>query len=256
MLKHGVNHMGAPWFKMYASDLLADSRVRLLTDEQLGILVKLWCFCCQDGSIPSDLAIAKVLLGGCYSNDLAWVPQFFVVDPCDPSRMFSQRMRDEQEKYEQKCGKLRVNAAIGGKRKAQNRLANAVANALAKGVANPAEPEPEPESTSKSARRTKAKKPEPRKEGLKEILEWDGMDWSSVFFEIFKCFPPDRVINRITLAKQFRDAVRLDGATPEQIYQSALSLSKSREPRYMPDAARWMAEQGWRAYEVGDAAQV
>lgn len=249
--------MGAPWFKLYAKDYLGDPKVRMLSDADRGILVDLWAIQTSFGNIPKDaVALGKLLnkRPDHASKALSRLSCFLVDDPFDTAFKVSIRLRQEQEAYSKKVEANQANGIKGGRPK-KNPLG--FLNETHHGNPNVTEPEPELEKDIiKSAKRTKAKKSEPRKEGLKEILEWDGMDWSSVFFEIFKCFPRDRVINRITLAKQFRDAVRLDGATPEQIYQSALDLSKSREPRYMPDAARWMAEQGWRAYEVGDAAQV
>ena len=134
--------MGAPWFKLYAGDLLSDTKIRLLSDEQLGILLKLWAFNCKDGCLPSALAIARRLVGASPSDDLKWVMDFFVVNSEDPSKMHSQRMKDEQDGYTKKCERLRVNASKGGLAKAENALANATANTLAK----PAESESESES--------------------------------------------------------------------------------------------------------------
>lgn len=91
----------------------------------------------------------------------------------------------------------------------------------------------------------------PPKEGLKEILEWDGMDYSSVFWEVLKPFPADKKSYPLTIAKTFRDAIRSEGATPEILYAAAVALSKARDAQYMPDASKWMKEQGWRAYATG-----
>jgi hypothetical protein len=137
--------MGAPWFKLYAADLLSDSKIRLLTDDQLGKLVKLWAFACKDGAIPSDLAIASRLLGGCSANDLLWVTDFFTIgtdSETGQNMMFSRRMREEQTSYDAKCEKLRISAKKGGLQK----VANAIANAKANAVAKPTESESESES--------------------------------------------------------------------------------------------------------------
>jgi len=136
---------GAPWFKMYANDLLSDSKIRLLTDDQLGKLVKLWAFACKDGSIPSDLAIASRLLGGCSSEDLAPLLIFFTTSIDDPSQMVSERMMREQVNYSQKCEKLKLNGKKGGEKKQANRVANATANGVAKSTESESESEQDKE---------------------------------------------------------------------------------------------------------------
>jgi hypothetical protein len=92
----------------------------------------------------------------------------------------------------------------------------------------------------------------PPKEGMREILEWDGMDYSSVFWEVLKPFPPDKKSFPLTIAKVFRDAIRSEGATPEILHKAAVALSKARDAQYMPDASKWLKEQGWRAYAIGE----
>lgn len=95
-------------------------------------------------------------------------------------------------------------------------------------------------------------KGEAKKESLKEILVWDGMDYSQTFWEVFKLWPPDKRLNTLTLAKQYRGAVS-GGTEPKTIWEAVKALCGARDPRYLPDASKWMAEEGWRAYEVRGA---
>ena len=53
-------------------------------------------------------------------------------------------------------------------------------------------------------------------------------------------------MNTLTLAKQFRKAITEEGITQEAIHAAAVELSKKRDPQYMPDATKWMAEKGYQ----------
>ena len=149
--------MGAPWFKFYPTDYLADSKVRMLTREQRSILVELWCYCAKDGSVQANAkAIARLLA----EQEEVIVEALGVLSPffnVEGGYLFSRRMQTESEAYERKCEKLRANASLGGK----HRQSNAKANAKANGQAESAEPEPEPEvltTPTPSGKKTKAKR--------------------------------------------------------------------------------------------------
>lgn len=56
-----------PAFQFYPQDFLSDPNVMALTNEQVGIYIKLICFCWMQGSIPSDIQrLAKM----CNMNNL------------------------------------------------------------------------------------------------------------------------------------------------------------------------------------------
>ena len=82
---------------------------------------------------------------------------------------------------------------------------------------------------------------------LKDILEWNDMDYYEVFWKVLEPFPKEKKTWPQTIATVFMDAVR-SGTEPEAIYNAALSLSKSTNPQYMPNAAKWLKEEGWLAY--------
>lgn len=111
--------MAAPWFKLYAKELLADSKILQLSDDEFGKLVKLWAFASQDGSIPAEPGpLAKLLrLPGEKQmvKHLVWVRQFFAPMPDDPTRLYSRRLAEEMAAYDEKIQKLRENGTKGGR---------------------------------------------------------------------------------------------------------------------------------------------
>jgi len=265
--------MGAPWFKLWAFDLLSDAEIRLLEDAQLGQLVKLWAFNCKDGNIPSGLAIANRLLGLPSTNDLSWVMAFFELEADDPSRMFSARMRAEQAKYDSKCEKLRTSAAMGGKKKAANALANAKANGLAKPAETETETEtervskdtpPEPPAPApvpaagpgpapvppRAAKKPAAPKPEkPPKVGgpnghLPEALQL-------VFWEAVKAFPPEKRVNLTLAAKAFAGAVATGQVTGQEL-AGTMKRHRATFPddrvQFMTQVHAWLDGAGFMAY--------
>lgn len=260
--------MGAPWFKLYASDLLADSKVRLLTDDQLGKLVKLWCFACQDGSIPADLAIATRLLGVATKNELAWVSDFFAPDPADPSRLVSSRMLREKEGYDKKCERLRSSASLGGKKKQINRLAEArilLEKKVANGVAKRTEPEPEPEYIKICA---PTRKPKPKKETkpkeptLQDVLgelatalpEDEGGGWTleraqKAFWKILGNWNQDKFPAPKKVAEALLAAVR-KGASIQAVYFGACDYVKTvDDKRFMTRPLEWIQNEGWLSFQ-------
>ena len=129
--------MGHPWFKLYATDYIADSKVRMLTRVQRSMLLDLWCYCAQDGSIPSDPGDLCLLLGESYGDVVEALPRLLPFFQEVGGRLISPRLKAEASAYEDKCQKLKANASKGG--------ANTQANARAKVQAKSTEPEPEPE---------------------------------------------------------------------------------------------------------------
>lgn len=112
--------MSAPWFKVYSKELLSDPKVKLLTHEQLGMLLLLWAYANEDGCfIPSDPNQLAKLLGGVTGKQmvkhLVWILRFFAPVEGDPSRLQSFRLLAEQNAYAEKCQKLRENGTKGGR---------------------------------------------------------------------------------------------------------------------------------------------
>lgn len=111
--------MAAPWFKIYAAELLSKPETALLEDDQLGKLVRLWAYASMsECSIPSDPeSIAKLLrIPNAKQMDkhLVWIRQFFRPSD-DPGRLTSNRLARESEAYENKCAKLKANGLLGGR---------------------------------------------------------------------------------------------------------------------------------------------
>lgn len=113
--------MAAPWFKFYAADYLLDAKVDLLPLEAQGILVRLWCLCSRDGSIPKDLAAISRRSGvdrKALGKHWAALLGFFIEGA---EGYISERMAREALAYEEKCQKLKQSASIGGKQSAKQK---------------------------------------------------------------------------------------------------------------------------------------
>lgn len=112
--------MAAPWFKIYSQELLADPKAKLLTHDQLGKLLLLWCYANEDGCcIPSDPQAIGCLLGIANKNQMVnqmvWIRRFFVPVEGDETRLVSLRLLEERQAYDEKCAKLRANGSRGGR---------------------------------------------------------------------------------------------------------------------------------------------
>ena len=107
----------------------------------------------------------------------------------------------------------------------------------------------------KTKKTKKDSTPSEGKETVSSILQWDNLDYSSMFWTTFKPWPPERRMNNITLAKRYREALR-SGVDATVIYAAVKKYSESCKHEFMKEAAAWMAEEGWSAYEVRDEAQV
>lgn len=51
------------FFKLFAREFLTSKEVRELSLQDQAILLRLWCACCLEGSIPSDLEELSMLTG-------------------------------------------------------------------------------------------------------------------------------------------------------------------------------------------------
>ena len=147
---------GAPWFRFYPTDYLADAKVKRLSRAHRSMLLDCWCWIAQDGSIPSDPKELSLLLGddprACRSFlqivlslplDESQIDLSFFVE--HNGRLYSTRLSEETEKYKAKLDRLRASASLGGLHTQANAKAIAKANAKATLQAKSTEPEPEPE---------------------------------------------------------------------------------------------------------------
>lgn len=143
--------MGAPWFRLYAQDFMADTKVRLLDDASVGVLVKLWCLCCSDGGFPSDpKALGKLLSKRPDHAHQAFlkVASFFVDHPLIHGIKTSSRLLAEQAEYEGKVLANQANGKLGGRPK-KNPLGLQDGTQPVNPTITEPEPEPEPEKDKK-----------------------------------------------------------------------------------------------------------
>jgi uncharacterized protein YdaU (DUF1376 family) len=124
----GGGLMAQLWFKFWAKDYLADTKVRRLTYEQRGILQALWAFAWEEGSIPSDQEELGNMLGipaKAMRTHSEWICRFFVPMEGSGSKLFSPRLEMDRAEADAKGAKARESALqMWSKRKA-----NAYANA-------------------------------------------------------------------------------------------------------------------------------
>lgn len=105
-----------PWFPFWPSDFLSDENVLVMSNEEVGIYVKLLCHQWKEGSIPKDgKAMAK--LSGCDTDAMttAWqaVGKCFAELSGNPGRLANIRMEAEREKQQNKR-KARQDAGLRG----------------------------------------------------------------------------------------------------------------------------------------------
>lgn len=234
------------WFPFYAADFWADSKVAQLTDAQFRMLIRVWCRLCMDRSVPAEPSgFAKVM--GIRLNvsrwALEWLPNWLSLDPATGNRYVSERMEKEMARYDAIVERNRVNGKKGG------RPRNPVANPVANPKITESQSQSQKDSSTVRKRKTKNVPVEEKPERLEDILDWNDMDWREVFMEVYAPFPPEKKKNFFTLAKQFRAAVKDEGATAEQLHLAVSELCKSvSSKQYLPDATKWMSERGWMAY--------
>jgi len=242
--------MAAPWFKFYPADYLSDAKVRQLSRFHRSMLLDCWCIISQEGSIPSDPKELSLILGEgpkrC-ENFLKVASKLFQNHPEDDSKLISNRLAKELEKYNQKVDRLRENGRKGGR--PQKQIRKQIEKAIAR------EPESEPEKdlniSPKTERKTRKPSPEKREPTrIEEVCQLGEDNYTSVLWDVLEPFPRERKTWPLTIAKCFMKAIR-DGTEPKAIYDAALALSKTRDPQYMPDAAKWLSEEGWKAYATG-----
>lgn len=94
---------GLPWFKVYARDLLADSRFSSWTMDERGAWLTLLAHNWHDGSIPSGLTdLARLLHVSAPDMSRIWSAIGDRFSPSgDPGRLVSPRLEEEREKANQ-----------------------------------------------------------------------------------------------------------------------------------------------------------
>lgn len=106
---------GLPWFKVYARDMLADSRFSSWTLEERGAWMTLLCHNWHDGAIPAGLtAQARLLHVDAADMSRIWsaIGDRFSPHPTDPGLLVSPRLEEERDKADQLIAKR---ADAGGK---------------------------------------------------------------------------------------------------------------------------------------------
>jgi hypothetical protein len=110
----------SPAFQFYPQKFLADMKVVLMTNQEIGCYMKLICFCWEEGAIPSDIEkIAKL----CHEDISAMAQLWIAIKDCftelsgDPSRLIHPRLEKERKKQEE----FRNERAESGKKGAESR---------------------------------------------------------------------------------------------------------------------------------------
>lgn len=140
-----------PWFPMFPADFLSDENVLVMSNEEVGIYVKLLFHQWIEGTIPAEEgAMAK--LCGCDGNRMAtaWqqIGKCFVQLNGKPGRLVNPRLEQEREKQENKR-KARQDAGLRGAEARWKPDGIAIVLPLAKNGESESEVEPEPEIESK-----------------------------------------------------------------------------------------------------------
>jgi uncharacterized protein YdaU (DUF1376 family) len=114
--------MSYPWFKLYFIEFLSDFDIDALSLEEKGMLLVLWCHCAKKGRFPADLKqLSKIfkMTSKKTARRMENLMQFFLEehDETGVLYLYSRRMREEMENYNEKMAKLRENGKLGGRPK-------------------------------------------------------------------------------------------------------------------------------------------
>ncbi|MBS1729836.1 MAG: DUF1376 domain-containing protein [Bacteroidetes bacterium] len=114
--------MAAPWFKLYPADYLLDAKVDALPLEAQGILIRLWCLCARDGSIPRDVAVLARRSGVAVSVlRKHWPILLAFFEERGEESLVSPRLEFEILRYSEKVERLHLRAVKAGKASAAKR---------------------------------------------------------------------------------------------------------------------------------------
>jgi uncharacterized protein YdaU (DUF1376 family) len=91
----------SPAFSLYPKDILSDEACSAMTDEELGVYVRLLCHAWLEGSIPADrVRLARMTRRSLSRFERVWraVGPCWDTDPWDPDRLVQRRMERERTK--------------------------------------------------------------------------------------------------------------------------------------------------------------
>lgn len=91
----------SPAFSLYPKDILSDEACSAMTDEELGVYVRLLCHAWLEGSIPADrVRLARLTRRSLPRFGRVWraVGPCWDADPEDPERLVQRRMERERTK--------------------------------------------------------------------------------------------------------------------------------------------------------------
>lgn len=114
------------YFKFFAREFLTSKEVRELSLEHQAVLIRLWCVCCLEGVLPTDLEELSIVSGvkqtllRSFERSLQQPFQRFFQRDANGS-MFSPRMERERERNQ----KVRESASNAGRASAEARKAKA-----------------------------------------------------------------------------------------------------------------------------------
>jgi len=237
---------GAPWFPLYAADLLVDAKVCRLEDAEFRLLMLCWCRCCLDGSIPADLKeLSKIL--GIHGNRArilgGFLGDFFTNDPENQGRLISERLMESIKKYHSIVDRNRVNGSKGGRPKNPVGL---ISETQTKANHNHnLQEDKEVPTVAKTPR--KARTPKASSDSLEEILRGGkGTPMWEAYWKLVATFggQPKNPAPKTT-AVLYAAAI-VAGAPQERIQAQAQALRNlTSEERFMPQLSKWLEGQGY-----------
>jgi len=117
----------SPAFQFYPADFLADAKVAVMTDEQIGIYIRLMCHCWLEGFIPSDLEkVSRICRRSREDMERLWpeIRECFREDADDPIKLLHPRLEKERcKQQEHKKQKTIAGKAGAAKRWAEDSTA-------------------------------------------------------------------------------------------------------------------------------------
>jgi uncharacterized protein YdaU (DUF1376 family) len=132
-----------PAFQFYPRDFLGDARVAAMTNQEVGVYVKLICHCWTEGSIPADVARLAVMAGERYKDMLRiWTAVGPCFIPAEPGRLTQKRLEQVRREQANFREAQRLKGIASGRARREPRLNPG---------STPVQPGCQPESNSASA---------------------------------------------------------------------------------------------------------
>ena len=268
------------YFKMFAREYLTSGEVRGLHLEAQGILPRLWCVCCLEGSIPADLEDLSLAAGVKLSALQTHMPalmQFFYA-PADANadanasenasethmrgRLYSRRMeRERANRQKVSDGASKAAKAKWDKKKDAEKPpepkapkdANADANAYA-AIVHSSEPHIKEGTNVPSTAPRKRAAPKKAPESLEEILQGGkGTVYWEAYWKLVSTFggQPKNPAPKTTAALYMSAIV---GFHPDHIQAKAdAQRAGTSAPQYMPQLKNWLEGQGYATPDLPTA---